>query len=149
EARDALAPGGVVDLVVHVGDVGDEPHAEAPPLEEALQHGVDDVRAGVPHVDGSVDGGPAHVDSDRPVGAHQERLLAPGDGGVEPGPGGLHHASTRATGWQATPSPRPVKPMPSEVVAWTVTGAPRAAERAASMAPRYGARRGRSQTITA
>ena len=43
----------------------------------------------------------------------------------------------------ATPSPRPVRPRPSVVVAETVTGAPAAAVSAASASARRGPRRGR------
>ena len=43
----------------------------------------------------------------------------------------------------ATPSPRPVRPRPSVVVAETVTGAPAASLRAASASARRGPRRGR------
>src|SRR6478735_364111 len=43
----------------------------------------------------------------------------------------------------ATPSPRPVRPSPSVVVAETLTGAPTAAESAASDSARRGPRRGR------
>src|SRR5690606_41827402 len=51
--------------------------------------------------------------------------------------------ATRAVGPAAPPSPRPVRPSPSVVVAVTVTGAPAARERASSASARRGPRRGR------
>ena len=43
----------------------------------------------------------------------------------------------------ATPSPRPVRPSPSVVVAETVTGAPTASDSTLSASARRGANRGR------
>ena len=60
----ASAPRSVVDLVVDVGDVGDELHPVALVLEEALELGEDDVRARVADVHARVDRRPAGVDAD-------------------------------------------------------------------------------------
>jgi hypothetical protein len=61
-ARHAPLAGGVVDLVVHVGDVGHEGGLVALVLEEALEQGEHHVGAGVPNVDAPVDGRAAGVD---------------------------------------------------------------------------------------
>jgi hypothetical protein len=61
--RPAGGPCGVVDLVVDVGDVGDERRLVALVREEALEQPEDDERARVADVDAAVDGRPARVDA--------------------------------------------------------------------------------------
>ena len=64
--RRALDPAlarGVVDLVVHVGDVLDQRHVQPLVLEEALVEREDHERARVAHVDAAVDRRPAGVDA--------------------------------------------------------------------------------------
>jgi hypothetical protein len=56
--------GGVVDLVVDVGDVGHQGHVEPLVLQEALELGEDDERARVADVHAGVDRGTAGVDPD-------------------------------------------------------------------------------------
>ena len=68
---------GVVDLVVDVGDVGDERHAVALVLEEALQLREDDERPRVADVHARVDGRPARVDADRVRGRAARTAAAP------------------------------------------------------------------------
>src|SRR5215472_15831651 len=53
-------------------------------------------------------------------------LMGPGylTGFAAPGPGGQEARQTRAVAIAAMPSPRPVRPRPSAVVADTLTGAP-------------------------
>ncbi len=73
----ALGPGPADDLVVHVGDVGDVGHGQAP----VLQGPADDVEgqgaAGVAQVGDVVDGGTAHVQPDPScLPGHQPDLVA-------------------------------------------------------------------------
>ena len=56
-----LGVGAVDDLVVDVGDVGDVVDLEAPPVEIAAQHVVDEGEAAVADVRGAVDGRAADV----------------------------------------------------------------------------------------
>ena len=77
-ARHAQRARGVVDLVVDVGDVGDERHLVALVLEEALEQRGDDVGPRVADVDAVVDRRPAGVDADAAGVARLERQLAPG-----------------------------------------------------------------------
>ena len=58
-------------------------------------------------------------------------------------------SSTRATATHAIPSPRPIAPIPSLVVALTLTGADSASERRRSISARCSERRGRSQITVA
>ena len=64
-AGHALGAGGVVDLVVDVGQVRDEPHPHAAPLQVALQHREDHEGPGVADVDAPVDRRAADVDAAR------------------------------------------------------------------------------------
>jgi hypothetical protein len=73
-ARDPVLAGGVVDLVVYVGDVLDERHLVPPGLEPALEPKGQHVRPRVPDVDPLVDGGAAEVHADGP-GRWGELLL--------------------------------------------------------------------------
>ena len=66
-ARHAALAGGVVDLVVHVGDVDHELRVVALVLEKALQEREDDVRPRVADVDAAVDRRAAGVDADPPA----------------------------------------------------------------------------------
>ena len=63
-ARHAPLAGGVVDLVVHVGDVDHQRGVVSLVLEKALQQGEDEVRARVADVDPPIDGRAAGVDAD-------------------------------------------------------------------------------------
>ena len=76
-AGDSLLPGGLVDLVVHVGDVLDERHVVAGLLEPALQPEENHVGPSVPHVDPLVDRRAADVHADR---ARRRRQLVLGAG---------------------------------------------------------------------
>ena len=76
-AGHAERPRGVVDLVVDVGDVGDERRLVALVLEEALEERGDDVGPRVADVDAVVDRRPARVDAHAAGVARLERLLAP------------------------------------------------------------------------
>ena len=62
------ARGGVVDLVVDVGDVHHQRHVVALVLEEALEQAEDDERPRVADVDAAVHGRPARVDARRARG---------------------------------------------------------------------------------
>ena len=75
-AGNAALAGGVVDLVVHVGDVGHEARLVAFVLEEALEQGEHDVGAGVAHVHAPVDGRAARVDRGPPRLARLQRHAA-------------------------------------------------------------------------
>ena len=78
-ARDAERPGGVVDLVVDVGDVRHERDVVALVLEEPLEQREDDERARVADVDPVVDGRAAGVDPDAArARAARGRLTAAG-----------------------------------------------------------------------
>ena len=75
--------GGVVDLVVDVGDVHDQPRRQALVLEEALVEAEHHVRARIPDVDAPVDGRTAGVYANFAVGRLQ-RTQAPGSRVMEP-----------------------------------------------------------------
>ena len=72
-ARHAALAGGVVDLVVHVGDVDDERGVVALVFQKALEEREDDERPRVSNVQPAVDGGPAGVDADPPAVARLDR----------------------------------------------------------------------------
>ncbi len=76
-ARDPGLAGGVVDLVVHVGDVLDQGHLVALVLEEALEQREDHERTRVAHVHPPVDGRAARVDAHLPRLAGLERRSSP------------------------------------------------------------------------
>ena len=63
------------DLVINVGDVGDELHVEAAPGEVAADDVEADKRTGVADMDVVVHGGTAHVHADLPVLERLERHL--------------------------------------------------------------------------
>src|SRR6185295_3302928 len=109
---------GVVDLVVHVGDVHDESHLEPLVLEEALEQGEDHERARVPDVDAPIHSRAAGVDADPARLARLERANLARQRVVDPDQSAR---STLATASAAMPSPRPTKPMPSFVVNLTFT----------------------------
>src|SRR5204863_5858265 len=139
-ARHAGLPGGVVDLVVHVGDVGHERGVVPLVLEESLEEAEDRVRPGVAHVHARVDRGAAGVDAHAARIARlelAERLRE----GVLDADGARHQSarSTVATAMAAMPSPRPTKPIPSPVVNLTFTArasTPAACARAARIRSR-------------
>src|SRR4051794_16006590 len=78
--------------------------------------------------------------TDRVAVSYRRRLT--GEGYL----GAASTLTTSAVAMAATPSPRPVRPSPSVVVADTETGAPTAADRAASASDRRGATLGRLPT---
>ena len=71
----ALFVGLLDDLVINVGDIGDELHVEAAPGEVAADDVEADERTGVADVDVVVHGGTAHVHADLPVLKRLERHL--------------------------------------------------------------------------
>jgi hypothetical protein len=77
-------PGGVVDLVVDVGDVGHQRGVEPLVLEEPLELGEDHEGPGVADVYARIDRGSAGVDPDLPRLARGERLDAARPRVVEP-----------------------------------------------------------------
>ena len=72
-ARHAALARGVVDLVVHVGDVHDQRRVVALVLEEALEQREDHERPRVPDVDPAVDRRAAGVDADPVAVARLDR----------------------------------------------------------------------------
>ena len=135
------------DLVVDVGHVAHEGHVVATMREPAAKDVVDERRPQVPDVRRRLHRGSADVHADRAIGDGAEVTERLGPGVVE---SHSHASSLRAgldgrraaslmcrnriaghTLWRrsavaitATPSPRPVNPRPSVVVALMDTGAP-------------------------
>ena len=102
-AGDAAVAGGVVDLVVDVGDVGDEGRRVALVLEEALQQREDDVGPGVAYVYAAVHGGPARVDADLRRIARLERAHGAAERVLDPN---LAHSGAKATRSDGRPRAR-------------------------------------------
>ena len=71
----ALFVGLLDDLVIDVGDIGDEFHVEAAPGEVAADDIEADERTGIADMDVVVHGGTAHVHADLPVLERLERHL--------------------------------------------------------------------------
>src|SRR6185312_12339529 len=146
-APDALRSRHVVDLVVDVGDVDRQLDPVALVAQEAGEQAEDDERPGVADVDAAVDGRPAGVDPqigflgrrreprEAPLGrvveqdlSHRRATLAAGyrfgaclERCRSVSLAGQLTSSSVATANAATPSPRPTKPIPSPVVALTLT----------------------------
>src|SRR5215211_7219988 len=156
-ARHAALAGRIVDLVVHVGDVLDEPHLVALVPQEALEQPEDDERARVADVHPRVDRGPAGVDPD-PAGLPRlERNDLPGERVVD---ADLTHARkatrVRRQAGAATRSAgaAPASPAPPRVARQGPAGSPprhggppaarRSARRRCSLRPGSPARAGRS-----
>ena len=107
-----VGAGGVVDLVVDVGDVDDQRHLQALVFEEALHQAEDDERARVADVDAAVDGRPAHVDADPPGVARVQRQELAAAGVVQADlahdlveTSRLDSAASDCAGWRS-PAPR-------------------------------------------
>ena len=132
-ARAILSGDGVVDLVVDVGDVDDERHPIALPPQEPREQREDDEGPRVADVNPPVDGWPARIDPHPPLIARAKRLHLPGERVVNAylahrratlavGSNFDQPSSLRlATASAAAPSPRPTKPIPSPVLAFTLT----------------------------
>ena len=122
--------------------------------QPAVQHVEGDGAAQVADVGRGLHGRAADVDA-RPSGHERRRTAAPsgwrcraGAGSRLEATGGARQdrATTSAVASAARPSPRPVRPRPSVVVALTETGAPTAALSAASASARRGPILGRLPT---
>ena len=100
-----------IDLLVDVGDVLDKRHRLAAPLEVALHETEHDERASVAHMDAAIDGRPADVHPDPPVGAGYELERLAGAGVADPH-AALRMASSRGsaanTAQSSGPRSRPV-----------------------------------------
>ena len=123
-------------------------------FEEALQQAEDHERARVADVDAAVDGRPAGVDADAAGVARAQRQHLAAARVVQDD---LAHARGEALAScagsrspdAATPSPRPTKPIPSPVVAFTLTrcaGRPSACARRARISSRWAPSLGASIT---
>ena len=156
--RDAVLGGLGEDLVVDVGDVPDVGHVEAAGRQPAAQHVEGQRGADVADVRRSLHGEPADVDR-RPTGT-QGREVADRTGGrvvqaeahwresTERAVRPVRPRGTAPSGpparWPPPPGPRRGRssPSPSVVVPVTLTGAPSAADSAASASARRGPSRG-------
>ena len=143
-ARHAERPRGVVDLVVDVGDVGDERHLVALVLEEALEQRGDDVGPRVADMDAVVDRRPARIDAHAARVARLERLLAAGARVVQADLAGHRppiYARCGRDGWPAPGRPGRVYKVPCHARRAAPRPAPRAARRGLPHAARALSRR--------
>ena len=117
-------------------------------LEPAPQHVERDGRAHVPDVRGGLNGRATEVDPDLARLERHEVADAAGRGIEEAERHGVQATGVMsAVATAATPSPLPVRPRPSDVVADRDTGAPIASESNASASARRAPRRGRFAMI--